>query len=94
MRVGSGRGSRRLYAWEDIFRIGIADRLVKFGIAPDAVGAAISEIPNSILAPYEAMLWANNPESEGKLKSKDTRLLVKVGDVMASQKSERDSVSD
>ena len=53
---------------------------MKFGIAPEAVGKAIGEIPNSTLAPYEAMLWANDPESEGKLKSKVPSLLVKVGD--------------
>ena len=41
IQVGSGRGSRRLYTFEDVFRIAVADYLVKFGFTPEAVGRAI-----------------------------------------------------
>ncbi len=46
---GKGRGSRRLYAIRDIFRIGIADELLTFGFAPDAVGEAVRKIPDALL---------------------------------------------
>ena len=78
-QVGSGRGSRRLYGWEDIFRLGIANRLVNFGFTPESVGTAIREIPESTLAPYRANLEANQPETEGRLKTKETPLLVQLG---------------
>jgi hypothetical protein len=73
VRVGSGRGSRRLYAWADIFRIGLADRLVKFGFTPDAVGQAVREVPESLLKPYQALLYAR---PEPKLSGKETPMLV------------------
>ena len=79
IRAGSGRGSRRLYGWADIFRIGLADRLSKFGLTPESVGQAVREIPESMFTPYAAMLEAHHPESEGKLKRKETPLLVNVG---------------
>src|SRR5215470_3930259 len=62
-QVGSGKGSRRLYGWSDIFRLGIAVRLVNFGFTPVTAGAAIVEIPASTLAPYSAMLAAHEPET-------------------------------
>lgn len=79
IRAGSGRGSRRLYGWADIFRLGLADHLSKFGFTPESVGQAVREIPESMFTPYAAMLQAHHPESEGKLKRKETPLLVKVG---------------
>ncbi len=80
-QVGSGKGSRRLYGWEDIFRMGIADQLVNFGFTPESVGAAVREIPESVLGPYHANLLAHDPQYEGKLKRKETPLLVKAGGV-------------
>ena len=79
LRVGSGRGSRRLYSWQDIFRLGIADELVKFGFTPESVGAAIREIPESTLAPYEPFLRYERPETEGHLKASETPLLINHG---------------
>src|SRR5438128_2575524 len=79
LQVGTGRGSRRLYGWEDIFRLGIANRLVNFGFTPESVGAAIREIPESTLAPYAATLEAHSPSSRGQLKTKETPLLVRLG---------------
>ena len=73
VQAGSGRGSRRLYGWEDIFRIGLADRLVRFGFTPEAVGRAVREIPESLLNPYQALLYAR---PEPKLNKKETPLLV------------------
>jgi len=78
-RVGSGRGSRRLYRWSDIFRLGIANRLVNFGFTPGTVGNAIQEIPESTLAPYRASLEAHEPLTRGQFKSSDTPLLVQSG---------------
>jgi hypothetical protein len=78
MRVGSGRGSRRLYGWGDIFRIAIAEHLVACGFTAEAVGWAIKEIPESVLGPYAEMLWMEKPESEGRLLAKDTPVLVLV----------------
>jgi hypothetical protein len=80
-QVGRGRGSRRLYGWEDIFRLGIANRLVNFGFTPESVGDAIREIPASALAPYRAHLEAHEPQTGGQLKSKETPLLVQLGGV-------------
>jgi len=76
VRVGSGRGSRRLYSWEDIFRIGLADRLVRFGFTPEAVGQAVREVPESTFAPYREYLLVYKPQTEGALKRKETPLLV------------------
>jgi len=76
VQAGKGRGSRRLYGWEDIFRIGLADRLVKFGFTPEAVGRAVREVPESLLTPYQAMLF---DRSEPMLSKKETPLLVNFG---------------
>src|SRR5581483_1392422 len=75
-RVGTGRGSRRLYGWEDIFRIAIAAHLVACGFTAEAVGMAVREIPESTLGPYEEMLRTQNPGTEGILSAKETPLLV------------------
>ncbi len=64
-QVGSGKGSRRLYGWEDIFRMGIADQLVNFGFTPESVGAAVREIPESVLGPYHANLLAHDTVEHG-----------------------------
>jgi hypothetical protein len=79
LRLGSGRGSRRLYGWGDIFRIAIAEHLVACGFTAEAVGEAIGEIPASMLGPYEEMLLVEDPESEGRLPARETHLLVSVG---------------
>lgn len=78
-QVGSGRGSRRLYGWSDIFRLGIANRLVDFGFTPETVGSALREIPESTLAPYRANLEAHEPHTRGQLKGNETPLLVQFG---------------
>jgi hypothetical protein len=78
LRVGSGRGSRRLYGWADIFRIAIAEHLVVCGFTAEAVGAAIKEIPASVLKPYEEMLQVEEPETEGRFSAKETPLLLSV----------------
>jgi len=79
LQVGTGRGSRRLYGWVDTFRLGIANQLVEFGFTPESVGEAVREVPESTFAPYRAHLEAHEPETGGKLKSKETPLLVKLG---------------
>ncbi len=79
LHVGSGQGSRKLYGWTELFRLGIANQLVNFGFTPESVGAALGEIPDSKLAPYRADLQAHHPQAGGKLESKETPLLVKHG---------------
>lgn len=74
VQAGKGRGTRRLYDWGDIFRIGLADRLVKFGFTPEMVGRAVREVPESMLTPYAAMRY---DPSHPKLNKKETPLLVK-----------------
>jgi hypothetical protein len=78
-RIGRGRGSRRLYGWADIFRIAIAEHLVASGFTAKAVGAAIREIPESVLWPYERLLLSEMPETEGRLPERATPLLVSMG---------------
>lgn len=76
VQAGKGRGTRRLYDWGDIFRIGLADKLVKFGFTPETVGQAVREIPESLLTPYAAMLYER---SESKLSRTETPILVGSG---------------
>jgi hypothetical protein len=76
-QVGTGRGSRRLYGWEDIFRIALADHLVACGFTPEAVGRAVREVPESALGPYLKMLQLDNPE-QGRLPKRDTPMLLSV----------------
>jgi hypothetical protein len=73
VQAGKGRGTRRLYDWGDIFRIGLADQLVKSGFVPETVGQAVREVPESLLTPYAAMLY---DPSHLKLTKKETPLLV------------------
>jgi hypothetical protein len=73
VKAGRGRGTRRLYGWADIFRIGLADRLVRFGFTAEVVGRGVREIPESLLRPYAALLHAR---SDPKLAPKETPLLV------------------
>jgi hypothetical protein len=46
---GKGRGSRRLYTFQDLLRFAIADELVHCGFTPEDVGKAVREIPESML---------------------------------------------
>jgi hypothetical protein len=62
----------------DIFRIAIAEHLVACGFTPEAVGSAMVEIPASVLNPYEALLQAEKPETEGHLQAKETPLLFSL----------------
>jgi hypothetical protein len=62
VQAGKGRGTRRSYGWADIFRIGLADRLVEVGFTPKSVGRAVQQIPESTFAPYAALLHARPPE--------------------------------
>ena len=78
-QIGSGKGSRRLYGWEDIFRIGLAQHLVDVGFTAEAVGQAVREVPESVLTPYEAMLSVFQPETDGMLKPRETRILCCKG---------------
>ncbi|PYX11511.1 MAG: hypothetical protein DMG85_05270 [Acidobacteria bacterium] len=90
---GPGKSERReLYSTKQVAEIlglpewrvknfseGIANQLVEFGFTPESVGEAVREVPESTFAPYRAHLEAHEPETGGKLKSKETPLLVKLG---------------
>jgi hypothetical protein len=43
-QLGKGQGSRRLFNHQDIYRLGIAYRLVRDGFAPDFVSRVLQEI--------------------------------------------------
>lgn len=59
-----GRGSRRLYSYLDVKRIQIAEALVRCGFAPEAVGAGVREIPQSILTGrYDLLLSSDLDEA-------------------------------
>jgi len=77
-RIGKGRGSRRLYGWEDIFRIAIADHLVNCGFTAESVGRGVREVPESVLTPYEEFLRFAYPDRDS-LPKQETPLLVSVG---------------
>lgn len=49
MLGAGGRGSRRLYNYQDVKRVQIAEALVRCGFAPEAVGAGVREVPESWL---------------------------------------------
>jgi hypothetical protein len=51
-KVGSGRGSRRLYNLADVLRLAVANELVKCGFTAEAVGRAMREIPESMLTAW------------------------------------------
>jgi len=67
-RIGSGRGSRRLYSYADVLRLAVANELVNCGFSAESVGRAIREIPESTLTKFwEAML---EPVAAGKPREK------------------------
>lgn len=49
-----GRGSRRLYSFQDFLRIAIASELEKCGFDPKAVGQGVAAIPQSKLESWAA----------------------------------------
>lgn len=64
-RVGSGRGSRRLYNLNDVLRLAVASELVNCGFTPETVGRAVREIPESMLTMWPEVLQ----EPASKIKS-------------------------
>jgi hypothetical protein len=51
LHVGTGRGSRKVYDFDDVLRIAVAERLSRFGFSASAIGAALSRIKKSELDP-------------------------------------------
>jgi len=55
-RIGTGRGSRRLYDRASVLRMAIAYELVEADFTPEGVGRALREIPESLLTSYDETL--------------------------------------
>ncbi len=51
VHVGIGRGSRKLYDFDDVLRIAVAEQLFRFGFSAHAIGAALGKIKESELDP-------------------------------------------
>ena len=51
LHVGSGRGSRKIYDFDDVLRIAVAERLSRFGFNAPAIGSALRRIKRSELDP-------------------------------------------
>ena len=51
-KLGSGRGSRRVFSREDLRRIALATWLVRDGFAPQFVGAVVQQLEDSDLDVY------------------------------------------
>lgn len=43
-QIGTGRGSRRMFSTEDIYRTALAGRMVSDGFAPQFVGSVLSQL--------------------------------------------------
>jgi hypothetical protein len=52
-QLGSGRGSRRLFSREDVYRIGIANRLVADGFGAKKVAEAVKDFDDSDLLKWD-----------------------------------------
>jgi hypothetical protein len=56
LQVGTGRGSRKLYSFDDVLRLAIAHALTEFGFSPPAVGAALRVVRKSDLMGWSTTL--------------------------------------
>jgi len=76
--VGKGRGSRKLYAFDDLLRLAIAHELTEFGFNPSAVGAAVQVIRKSDLTAWSTAL-ANAGETGEEPDEDEMRVLTCIG---------------
>jgi DNA-binding transcriptional MerR regulator len=60
LHVGSGRGSRKIYSFDDVLRIAVAEELSRFGFNASAIGAALAEIKKSELDPEGSFYLVQN----------------------------------
>jgi hypothetical protein len=51
-KLGSGRGSRRVFAQEDLHRIALANWLVRDGFAPQFVGSVVQQLDDKEVGVY------------------------------------------
>jgi DNA-binding transcriptional MerR regulator len=51
-KLGSGRGSRRVFSQEDLHRIALANWLVKDGFAPQFVGSVVERLDDNEVGAY------------------------------------------
>lgn len=64
VRVGSGQRRLRLYTFEGVLRLAIADELVKCGFTPEAVGSAMLAISDKQLTSWSAMVADSGHKAE------------------------------
>ena len=62
VRVGSGRGSRRLYSVSDLYRLAVANELVGCGFTPEAIGMAMQAATEPALKPIETPVKEHGAE--------------------------------
>ena len=74
LHVGSGRGSRKIYSFDDVLRIAVAEQLSRFGFNAPAIGAALAEIKKSEL----------DTEGSFYLVQKNFRPLLLIGKSLAA----------
>jgi DNA-binding transcriptional MerR regulator len=51
-KLGSGRGSRRVFSQEDLHRIALANWLVKDGFAPQFIGSVVQQLNDNEVGVY------------------------------------------
>lgn len=64
LEVGTGRGSRKLYSFDDLLRLAIAHELAEFGFTPQAVGLALRVVRKSDLTAWSTVLANAGEEGE------------------------------
>jgi len=65
LHVGVGRGSRKIYSFDDVLRIAVAERLARFGFSAPAIGAALGKIRTSELDPEHERCFLVQARSPG-----------------------------
>src|ERR1700680_1378682 len=52
-QLGKGKGSRRLFSTEDVYRLGIANQLVKDGFVAELIGKVVQSFDDSDLLAWD-----------------------------------------
>jgi len=78
-QLGKGQGSRRMFRLEDLYRIGIADFLVRDGFAPNCVSSVLQWIEDQDLISFDEKGRAD-PPTIGFVREKDGPKLANVAD--------------
>ena len=57
LHLGTGRGSRKIYSFDDVLRIAVAEQLSRFGFNAPAIGSALRRIKKSELDPESGRFY-------------------------------------